>query len=131
MILPIEAGLDVLPTSLSLGSQFSKGVHIAISQLDSFMNVPGPVVMKIDVEGFEAQVLKGGTGFFEKFRPDVICELLMHSDTGEEIEAMLKPLGYSFHCFTESGLERREMLRPTRDGRDWLLTTRESLPTVR
>ena len=42
---------------------------------------PGkPVFVKIDVESFEPQVLKGGKAFIDRFRPLMVIEILPDSD---------------------------------------------------
>lgn len=131
LVLPLETELDGLPTSLSLGSSFSNGVRIPVVRLDDMEDVEGPIAIKIDVEGFEADVLVGGAAFIEKHKPDIICEILRSSGCAPEIERLLKPLGYRFHLFTEGGLEERATLEPTRDGRDWLFSVRAEVPTLK
>ena len=122
--MPQALKLDRLASSMSIGSSFESGVRIPLTTLDEAVaDLAGPFVMKIDVEGFEAQVLRGGRGFLEQHRPDVICEVLPGSHDFDEVEKMLSGLGYRFFLFTEGAIRPLEHIRPTREGRDWLFST--------
>jgi FkbM family methyltransferase len=112
-------------SSVSIGSVFDEGVNIPLSTLDDEMpNAAGPVLIKIDVEGFEAEVFRGGEKFLRAHEPDIICEILPGAwEACKFISDMLLPLGYQFYCFEHDGLERAPL--KTRPGmRDWLFTTK-------
>lgn len=51
--------------------------EIRIDTLDHFFSstAPAPTFLKIDVEGFEQNVLKGGIGFLQRARPVVVLEM--------------------------------------------------------
>lgn len=126
LTMPLDTGLSGLPTSLSLGSKFSNGIDVPCARLDDLMaGEAGPVAIKIDVEGFEASVLRGGREFLARVRPDIICEVLTSSTCMQEIEQVLGPLGYRYHQITDEGLIWSESIIPSRRGRDWLFTVRE------
>jgi hypothetical protein len=116
-------------TSISLGSDFEHGVSIPVVPLDDeFSAEAGRILIKIDVEGFEDEVLKGAQALVRKHRPDIICEILPGAEESTEaIGNMLEPLGYRWYCFENSGLEAREHLRPGEAMRDWLLTCRPEI----
>lgn len=64
--------------------------------------------MKIDVEGAELSVFRGGREFIKKFRPIIQCEFNRHwlEQQGisiRDFEEFFRPLGYSF--FVDSGDE--------------------------
>lgn len=121
--IPATLNTASLPSSLSLGSAFSGGVRIPVDRLDDLLpDLAGPMVIKIDVEGFEPQVLAGAYKTLERLKPDIIIEVLR--DQGAEVEALLLPLGYKFWHFTDGGLVQRERLQGVRVQRDWLLTCR-------
>lgn len=121
--IPATLNTASLPSSLSLGSAFSGGVRIPVDRLDDLLpDLAGPMVIKIDVEGFEPQVLAGAYKTLERLKPDIIIEVL--KDQGPEVEAILKPLGYSFWHFTDDGLVKKDKLQGVRVQRDWLLTCR-------
>ena len=52
-------------------------------------------IMKIDVEGYEAEVLKGMGQYLQKFKPSLFIEVLSE-DLGEKLTELLLPLGYMF-----------------------------------
>ena len=121
--------LDRLASSVSIGSEFSAGVRVPIDTLDNVVeDIDGPIVMKIDVEGFETAVIRGGSKLFATKKPDVICEILPSSTRHEELDGMLRKLGYQYFQIKERGLMRCESITPSKDGRDWLLTVRSELP---
>lgn len=107
VILPLNIGLsdtdgnaDFLSYSLeSVGStslvQSGDG-EMAVRRLDSlpFLDELDKVdFVKIDVEGFEHQVLQGGKTFFHKFRPAVMIESF--PDKFAQTDAILKSYGYA------------------------------------
>jgi hypothetical protein len=73
--------------------------------LDDFVFLHGnrpPDVVKIDVEGNEAAVLKGMAGILEKHPPSLICEL--HSHLGDDLTpvySLLTQSGYSLFRLSE------------------------------
>lgn len=125
-ILPRDFGTASHPSSLSLACAFDEGVQIPVTTLDSF-SFKGPVAMKLDVECFEWDVLKGARKTVEVHRPDMVCEILPRFGHCHQIEAMLKPHGYRFFISRDTGFEEREKLLPDRNGRDWIFTHRSSL----
>lgn len=52
--------------------------------------------LKIDVEGVEADVIRGGLGFIQRVKPDLFIEVRGQADgnTFKEIADMLLPMGY-------------------------------------
>lgn len=52
-------------------------LRVAAVSLDDFLRQgnPAPDVLKVDVEGGECEVLKGGEGLFSRVRPAFICEV--------------------------------------------------------
>jgi len=68
-------------------------------------------LLKIDVETFEPQVLKGFQPYLEKFKPTILIEVL-DDDIGAQIEAAVQNLGYLyFDIDDEKGLFRKENIR--------------------
>jgi FkbM family methyltransferase len=115
--------LDRLASSISLGSNFRKGVQIPLTTLDlATANMRGPFAMKIDVEGFESKVFCGGRQFLERQRPEILCEILPGAQNVARIEALLGSLGYRFALVTEDGLRTVCSIRPEDRWRDWLFS---------
>lgn len=86
--------------------------------IDGFIAAGGPVpqVIKIDVEGGEAEVLKGATKTINNFLPDLILEV-HYREAVAEVEEFLKHLSYDAEwripaegfprqCFTSRALPR-------------------------
>jgi FkbM family methyltransferase len=84
------------------------------------------VLLKIDVEGFEAEVLHSLTAVIEQHRPDILIEVLPGFE--EPINAALdfSALGYQFYGLTTDGAVAVERIRAV-EGRDCFLTTRSDL----
>ena len=124
---PSGRGGSALPDFWSSASEVEDGVLVPTTSLDAVLDrTPGgtgATVVKIDVEGAEAEVLTSGRRLLEHSRPDVLCELLPAADTGA-VERALAGLGYRALLVTDDALVEHE--RPHADPvhRDWLLTTR-------
>jgi FkbM family methyltransferase len=65
-------------------------IHVPGIALDDFIASGGPMpqLIKIDVEGGECEVLRGGTNFFANGRPLIIVEV-HHSRAADQIDAWL------------------------------------------
>ena len=123
MTMPRSNNLSSLASSLSLGSTFEGGISIPVETLDHrFAAEKGPMAMKIDVEGFEGEVLRGGLKTLKRLKPDIICEVLRGH--GEAVQAALKPLGYRFWRFTDDGMVAAETVQGVKRDRDWFLSAR-------
>lgn len=119
MTMPFDMHSTSLPSSLSIGSAFEGGVTIPIGRLDDLLpDLPGPVSLKIDVEGWEPKVLAGAAKMLATHRPTIIAEVL--PGEGEAIQAILDPLGYSYWHFANEGLLRRDRIEGVRRQRDWV-----------
>ncbi|AWK90046.1 FkbM family methyltransferase [Azospirillum thermophilum] len=67
-------------------------------------------LVKIDVEGAEAQVLSGMAGLLERCGPDLLIECLDEEAAGR-VDAILRPLGYRFHAIDDEALRVEETAR--------------------
>ena len=77
--------------------------------LDSFCsenNINDKTLIKIDVEGFEEEVLKGAKKFIIENKPDIIIEIL--SDIDPSINDFLKQNDYHFYHITIDGFKEKE-----------------------
>ncbi len=118
---------DELPTSASLHSRGfneipGELVETEVVCLDSFYSADVPLdLLKIDVEGFEHNVLEGLKGFFDSgFRPKIILECNLGGPE-DELNALLKPLGYHFYNLLEAGPVRADLIHahPEHAFRNW------------
>ncbi|MDB5155374.1 MAG: hypothetical protein JWR50_81 [Mucilaginibacter sp.] len=78
-------------------------------------------LVKIDVEGFEFQVLRGMKGLLQKHKPRIIFEYdtPLWARTGQDIKAcyqFLGNMGYSFYQVTEIGCEYITSAREVESG---------------
>lgn len=130
MRVPTGEGGSALPSFYSARMDFDTGVDVPFVALDSLVETVGPagtrVVMKIDVEGAENVVLAHGQVFLDRFRPDLLCEVLEAVADGTELEELLSPHGYRYYLVRAWDLLPCEHLVPHPELRDWLLTTRSA-----
>ncbi len=104
-------------------------VDVDVVSIDEFVAAgrPPPTVIKIDVETFEPEVLRGARQTIERHRPVIVIEVLKRRgfDHGPEIEAEFAGLGYSYYRLGPNpAWKLRSHIRgKTGTGyRDWLLT---------
>lgn len=129
--MPLRMNLASLPSSLSLSSTFPDGISVPVRPLDSVLpGFSGSALLKIDVEGFEPEVLRGAVGFLRRNEPDIICEVLTSMNTAPALESVLKEHGYFFYHFTRDGLTRRERIHPERGLRDWLFSKKSATDLI-
>jgi FkbM family methyltransferase len=65
----------------------------------------GPIFIKIDVQGYEYQVVKGGMETIKRYQPVLLIEDV-HWET--QLGALLRQLGYEQYLFTHNGLYRAD-----------------------
>jgi len=72
-----------------------RAVVVRVETLDALLDeVRRLDFVKIDTEGFECAVLRGGLRLFERFGPRILVEVLVEHCA--EVRALLEPLGYRF-----------------------------------
>lgn len=107
--------------SVSLGATFQDGIEVPVSTLDlETERMEGPFLLKIDVEGFESQVIAGGSAFIEREHPTMICEIL----PGDPLPTL--PPGYEFSTFEAEGIIPRPAPEDLGEPRDWLFRPRSA-----
>jgi len=57
--------------------------------------------MKIDVEGFEAKVIRGAKNTISKYKPIIMIEIFEESSNFDEIYLFLSRLGYTVEAINE------------------------------
>lgn len=91
--------------------------RIKINKLDDLCNageVEKPDFIKIDVEGAELDMLRGGVETIKKSRPIIFVEIISHSENGQKIydnlqsqdtmNLLIKDLGYIMYCLDDNKL---------------------------
>jgi FkbM family methyltransferase len=94
------SGLAGLHAAFSGRSRHDK-LRVGMVRLDEILEplaLPGSVLIKLDVEGHEAAVLRGGTGFIRARRPRLLMEvnpkaMAVAGTTREELHELLASLG--------------------------------------
>lgn len=125
--LPISGSHGVLPSSIALDWEFLEGVDVPIRTLDEcHADINGSVTIKIDVEGFETEVLEGGRNLLKNVRPDIVCEVLRKAKRISDMEELMRSLDYRFYHITDCGLVESKRVEPRKSERDWLFTTRDA-----
>jgi FkbM family methyltransferase len=79
------------------------------------------VLLKIDAEGLEPEILAAMEPVLERYRPDLLVEILPEIDCRLAALRCLAPYGF-LHLLTDGGPGRRERLVADPSARDWLLT---------
>jgi len=122
---PASVGDGALASSVALDSAGTSGTRIPVDTLDGrYESFAGRAVIKIDVEGFEWDVLRGGRRFLERNRPDMVCEVLRRARHVAEMEAFLRPMGYRIYHISDAGLREAAQVVAVKLERDWLFSTR-------
>jgi FkbM family methyltransferase len=88
---PLESGQNIHST---LGARLMPTDGATALTLDGFVTQEGISrldFMKIDVDGYECQVLRGGRETLRRFRPPIVIELSPHSleESGETLDILL------------------------------------------
>jgi len=79
---------------IGIGASHVDETHTSVDTLVFERRWPRPNVMKLDVEGYELQVLKGSTRVLQQYRPRLMIEV--HSEQLEaECERLLTAVGYT------------------------------------
>lgn len=95
----------------------ASGIPVKVSTLDAFFSQSGITrldAMKIDVEGYEIQVLQGGRETIERFKPLIIAEfwttgLSRVGASVEELATQLTSMGYLLY------VPKKDKLLPIKD----------------
>jgi len=111
------------------GSRF---MIIEMKRLDSFIQDQGIKqidLMKIDVETFEPQVLKGMSHYLKKFAPTILIEIL-NNGVARDVESLVDGNNYEYYLIDEkNGLIRQENLMPGKRGNNFLLLNKSKQPS--
>jgi FkbM family methyltransferase len=107
-------------------ASLAEGKGALITTLDLFCEknqIQRIDVMKVDVEGFEARLLKGGLRSIAQFRPTMQFELnppalARGGSSVDEVLGLLKSLGYEFY---ELERDRVVKMGPPPEGTDYLI----------
>lgn len=90
-----------------------------VADLEFFFGAQQKLLLKLDVEGYEAELLCALQDIIVRYRPDLIIEVL--PGTPAEVEAMPWMATYQRYLIAPGGPQRRSKLTADKEYRDWLL----------
>ena len=102
-------------------------IRVPVTTLDEFIagRGRGPVdLMKIDVETFEPQVLRGSRRILGEHRPIIFLEILPKADEGA-LEEIRLGNNYIFGCLVPEGIRWESTVRQHPSGYDYVLCPAE------
>ncbi len=106
-----------IPTSASMNRDFYQDNHeIEVKQvsMDDFVkeqNISRVDLVKIDVESYEFDVLRGMENIVRKYKPIIICEIFNFSQNKESIGLFMGGLDYNIFSIRSEGLLKIENLK--------------------
>jgi len=119
-----EAALAEGTASIYPGAQQTRSEAIAIARLDTIAGtLPAPDFVKIDVEGAQEDVWRGGEAFFAAHAPLVMAELRESADPAKlaALQERIRSLGFRmFECLKGGRVRECSDLRASRK-RNFLL----------
>ena len=86
----------LLDTSCSLQAEFQpakRSIEASVKRLDDIKLPDAPTIMKIDVEGHEAECLEGARGTIAKHRPIIFVEILPRADM-QKLDSFCRETNY-------------------------------------
>lgn len=107
--------------------------QVKVVKLDSMLAKCDPkekILVKIDVEDFEASVFRGATGLMQANRPVFVCEILPRAHGNRETYEVLDEIGYVTFGISSGGLIRfsREDFAQKRSFTDFMIVHRGIAP---
>jgi FkbM family methyltransferase len=139
MFLPINRSAIDEETTATLrrdswqNAKLHEALLVTTKKLDSVLSERnGQTLIKIDVEDFEAGVLRGADEFLRRMKPTIVCEILPREHGNQETFDILKARGYVIFGISQCGLIRfaREDFIGHRAFTDFLLWPESSAPTL-
>jgi FkbM family methyltransferase len=93
-------------------------VHAA-ADLEFFFRAHSKVLVKVDVEGYEPELLRALQDIITRYRPDLIIEVLEGTPAGVEVLPWIE--AYQRYLIAPTGLQLHSELTADQQCRDWLL----------
>jgi len=99
--------------------------------LSSFIeenNITHIDLMKIDVETFEPQVLRGMRSYLKRFAPTLIIEIL-NEKVGRQVQDLIQDIEYHYYLIDEKkGFILKDSLLPNKRGNNFLILNKNKHP---
>lgn len=103
-------------------------IVVAAPELERWMAAAARTLVKIDVEGFEPELLRALRPLLERHRPDLLIEVLPF--TLDKLNSDPIVSGYEKFLILPGGLERVDAFYASHQHRDWLLRWSASAGTT-
>lgn len=89
---------------------------VDVDTLDNlYLTLPVPDFIKIDVEGYQAELFAGGKEFFAQHSPMIMAELKDSDiDNVRRLEKQLRDVGYAIYEFTKRSVKRCDDISKSR-----------------
>jgi FkbM family methyltransferase len=94
-------------------------IAVAASELERWVSEANHTLFKIDVEGFEPELLGALNPVLQRHRPDLLIEVLPF--TVDKLNADPVLMGYDKYLIRSEGLEKAAAFHVSPGHRDWLL----------
>jgi FkbM family methyltransferase len=94
---------------------------VGAMELASFVSSARGTLIKIDVEGFEPQLLEAMSELIKRYRPDLLIEVVQPG-IAERLETLEALAGYTRQLLSSDGPKSSAKLYASAIDRDWLLT---------
>lgn len=124
MRVPEGTGGSALPSFYSSRMRFEDGVDIpfvSLDELTTLVGTGGRVVMKIDVEGTEADVFREGGAFLGSV-DHVLCEVLHGIADVAALQELVPSSEFSYYLVSEQALLPKSHIVADPRFRDWLFS---------
>ncbi len=119
-----------LDSSISANNNHEE-IDIRVITLDYYVeqigveNLSGSCIFKLDVEGFESNVLDGSYRTIQNLQPFIICEIIGKSNP-KKVQNALKDHGYRYFLITDIGLVHSDQVYCHNNFRDWLFVPKNN-----
>ena len=115
---------SLVPTFAAIFSQRVKATRVLVvgaESLSALVDEQKRVLVKIDVEGYEAPLLKALVPFLHQVKADVLLEVLPEFEAEIDEAVKLLPAEYQRYAITRSGLQPQQNIHAV-EGRDCFLS---------
>ncbi len=124
-----------MPTSLKLDQDYkdNNSVEVEVKTLDNIfyeLKIDDQACIKIDVEGFEGDILRNSILVLKNHRPYFLCEVLSTVLDFSDYDKLLSEYSYNKYLITDKGLILHEKIIPNIRFKDWLFIPKEKADKV-
>lgn len=132
---PMNNITSEMPTSLKLDQSYKdhNSIEVEVKTLDNIfseLHINEQACIKIDVEGFEADIFENSKLVLEIHRPFFLCEVLTTTLDYFKYDTLLSNYHYKKFLITDMGLIAYEDISPNIRFKDWIFIPKEKLDNV-